>query len=86
MYINVPNHLLPECPECQGKGEKRVFKMYVGCFSVACSKCGGRGVIEPPRPYTCPFCNGKGEMPGVSEAWNHKLFPCDLCKGTGKIE
>ena len=31
------------CPTCQGKGEVRTHKRYVGCFTVACADCKGTG-------------------------------------------
>jgi len=41
------NEQVPEqiCPECKGKGELRRFKIYVGCYSIGCWKCKGKGTI-----------------------------------------
>jgi len=45
------------CPECEGKGELRIFRMYVGCLTVGCWKCRGKGTI-PIRVEggTTPTC------------------------------
>lgn len=34
------------CPTCDGKGEVRKFKMYVGCYSLGCDTCQGSGRVK----------------------------------------
>ncbi|MCB1077333.1 MAG: hypothetical protein KDM64_05825 [Verrucomicrobiae bacterium] len=56
------------CPQCGGSGRK-VLRGF-------CDGCRGKGTVLTPSGYVivCSQCGGSGE--GV--------FPCDVCKGTGK--
>lgn len=42
------------CPECKGKGELRMFKIYVGCFIAGCWKCKGKGTVPIPTAGVVP--------------------------------
>lgn len=62
--------------------------------SFYCGDC--QNIIDSvePKPYTCPVCNGQGNVsrppwiPGDQDTWTSAGAPtyeCQACKGTGIV-
>jgi molecular chaperone DnaJ len=53
-----------------------------------CTECGGTGAERGTSPYTCPECNGSGQIQHVQSAgFMHfsRIEPCQKCHGRGEI-
>jgi molecular chaperone DnaJ len=53
-----------------------------------CERCGGTGEKGSGSSYSCPMCNGTGEIQQVSRSFFGQvvnIIPCNRCGGEGRI-
>lgn len=74
------------CPECGGAGSHEVSRPQRDdpyyAVSEQCRHCGGVGHIEEDGPpLQCDYCQGRGEVGGVTKAGPWETYKCPECGG-----